>query len=67
MQVKCVLCDRVETIDDYSLKAKRLRNRKTSMYLCQTCYWRIDTKTRERHETGNFHLYQEKKHKDNLI
>ncbi|MEN1967012.1 YlaI family protein [Lentibacillus sp. N15] len=67
MQVKCVICDNIEAIDDYSLKAKRLRNRRIYMYLCQSCYQRIDTKTKERHQTGNFHLYREKKRKSDLI
>lgn len=64
MQVKCVLCDRVEGLDDYSLHAKRLRNRRNRMYLCEKCYKRIDCKTKKRHATGNFRLYQKKKTKD---
>lgn len=64
MQVKCVLCDNIEGIDDYSLEAKRLRNRKVNLYLCKKCYKRISKKTNLRHETGNFHLYREKKNHD---
>ncbi len=67
MQVKCVLCDNVEGIDDYSLEAKRLRNRKINLYLCKTCYQRIGEKTNQRHATGNFRLYKEKKNTHDLI
>lgn len=67
MQVKCVICDTIEGIEDYSLEAKRLRNRKIHMYLCQSCYDRIAEKTQQRHATGKFRLYEEKKKKDDLI
>ncbi|GGB44822.1 DUF2197 domain-containing protein [Virgibacillus dakarensis] len=67
MQVKCVICDNIEGIDDYSLQAKRLRNRRIHMYLCKTCYERIDEKTKARHKSGNFRLYREKKRKNDLI
>ncbi|RDW18431.1 DUF2197 domain-containing protein [Oceanobacillus arenosus] len=67
MQVKCSLCDHVEVIDDNAPKAKRLRNRRIYMYLCETCYERIEYKTVQRHETGNFHLYREKKKKDDFF
>lgn len=67
MNVKCVICDTVEDIEDDSLKAKRLRNRRIHMYLCKTCYQRIDKKTKARHATGNFRLYREKKRKKDLI
>ncbi|MFS0672307.1 YlaI family protein [Ornithinibacillus sp. 179-J 7C1 HS] len=67
MQVKCTLCDIVENIEDYSLQAKRLRNRKTYMYLCNTCNDRIKERTIERLATGNFRFYEEKKKEDELI
>lgn len=67
MQVKCVLCDNVEAINDNSFEAKRLRNRKINLYLCKKCYQRIDQKTKQRHATGNFHLYKEKKDSNDLI
>lgn len=67
MQVKCVLCDLIEDIEDYSPQAKRLRNRKTTMYLCKSCYDRIEVNTIQRHETGKFHLYQEKKQEKDFI
>lgn len=67
MQVKCVICDHIETIEDHSLQAKRLRNRRIHMYLCQPCHDRIEVKTNERHATGNFRLYRKKQRKDELI
>ncbi|MYL47813.1 YlaI family protein [Virgibacillus halodenitrificans] len=67
MQVKCSICDTVEAIEDDSLQAKRLRNRRIHMYLCQDCYERIEKKTYERHATGDFQLYKEKKKKNDFI
>jgi len=58
MHVKCTLCDHVEGIEDYSLEAKRLRNRRINLYLCKNCYDRIGDKTKKRHSTGHFHLYK---------
>ncbi|WP_174613122.1 YlaI family protein [Virgibacillus ihumii] len=67
MKVKCVLCDTIQDIDSQSLKAKRLRNRRIHMYLCRECDQRISVKTKQRHATGKFHLYEEKKKSDSLI
>lgn len=64
MQVKCVICDHIEGLDDDSVRAKRLRNRRNQMYLCEKCYKRIEYKTLQRHATGNFHLYKKKKKED---
>lgn len=67
MQVKCAICDTVEGIDDYSLEAKRLRNRRVNLYLCKNCYDRIGKKTKKRHASGNFKLFRENKNEDELI
>lgn len=67
MQVQCVICDNIEGIDEYSLQAKRLRNRRLHMYLCEECYDRIEHKTKKRHATGNFRLYEEKKKANEFI
>ena len=64
MKVKCVICDKIENIEDDSFKAKRLRNRPIYTYMCQLCYDRISEKTEERIATGNFHLYRSNNQKD---
>ncbi|MDX8364917.1 YlaI family protein [Cytobacillus sp. IB215665] len=64
MKVKCVLCDQINTIDDDSMQAKRLRNRPIHTYMCDACYVRIEEKTNMRLATGNFHLYRDKKTED---
>lgn len=64
MKVKCVLCDKIETIDDWSQEAKRLRNRPIHTYMCQECHDRIEAKTKRRLATGKFRLYREKKRQD---
>ncbi|MFD1849185.1 YlaI family protein [Oceanobacillus bengalensis] len=67
MQVKCTLCDQIHTLVDNSLQAKRLRNRRIYMYLCDSCYERIENRTKERHATGKFRLFEEKKKEDDYI
>lgn len=61
MQVQCTICDKTENIDSDSFEAKRLRNHRRHMYLCDACYTRIETKTLERHHTGKFKLFREKR------
>lgn len=60
MRVKCVLCDKIESIEDQSFQAKRLRNRPIHTYMCKECEERISVNTQKRMETGNFKLYQSK-------
>ncbi|MBL4952539.1 YlaI family protein [Neobacillus sp. OS1-32] len=64
MRVKCVICDKIETIDDESLMAKRLRNRPIHTYMCKDCHDRISEKTNARLETGNFRFYRSRPDKD---
>jgi uncharacterized protein YlaI len=64
MRVKCVICDKVETIEDETLIAKRLRNRPIHTYMCKSCNERIEEKTNARIATGKFRLYQDKKSED---
>ena len=64
MRVKCVLCDKIESIDDELLIAKRLRNRPIHTYMCNECNERIEQKTKERIATGNFKLYEPKRDDD---
>ncbi|WP_096154782.1 MULTISPECIES: YlaI family protein [Bacillus] len=64
MRVKCVLCDKIESIDDELLIAKRLRNRPIHTYMCNECSERIEKRTNERFATGNFRLYEPKRDQD---
>ncbi|WP_258535578.1 YlaI family protein [Bacillus sp. 03113] len=48
MKVKCVLCDKIESIDDHSFQAKRLRNRPIHTYMCKECDNRITEKTKKK-------------------
>ncbi|RYG74040.1 DUF2197 domain-containing protein [Lentibacillus lipolyticus] len=67
MKVKCVLCDAVHDLENDSLQAKRLRNRRITMYLCEECNGRIYNRTKQRHATGNFKLYDRHKKNKDLI
>ncbi|PYZ97847.1 hypothetical protein CR205_04435 [Alteribacter lacisalsi] len=67
MRVQCVLCNIVENIEDYSPLAKRLRNRPIHTYMCDPCYERIEKRTQERKDTGNFKTYEEKKDEDEWL
>ncbi|RAK23217.1 uncharacterized protein YlaI [Anoxybacillus vitaminiphilus] len=58
MKVKCVLCDKIDVIDDESLLAKRLRNRPIHTYMCPECHERITEKTKARLATGKFRFYR---------
>jgi uncharacterized protein YlaI len=58
MRVKCVICDKVETINDETLQAKQLRNRPIHTYMCEPCHERIAENTIKRLATGNFRIYK---------
>ncbi|KPB03362.1 YlaI family protein [Bacillus sp. CHD6a] len=64
MRVKCVICDKIESINDETLVAKRLRNRPIHTYMCDECSERIKNRTNERKATGNFKLYEQKQNQD---
>lgn len=64
MRVKCVICDKIESIEDETLIAKRLRNRPIHTYMCNDCSERIAEKTNARLETGNFRFYRARSEKD---
>ncbi|MGQ0440713.1 YlaI family protein [Bacillus sp. B-TM1] len=44
--------------------AKKLRNRPIHTYMCMECSERIAERTMERHASGNFRLYRDKKVED---
>ncbi|GIO22338.1 YlaI family protein [Oceanobacillus sp. J11TS1] len=67
MQVKCTICDKVEEIENNSLHAKRLRNRRKNIHLCVHCYKRIEENTKKRLATGKFRVYQETKKVDDYL
>lgn len=56
MKVQCVICDKIEEIDDFSPLAKKLRNRPIHTYMCKECYDRIAERTLERLATGKFKI-----------
>lgn len=46
------------------LWTKKLRNRPIHTYMCMECSERIAERTMERHASGNFRLYRDKKIED---
>jgi uncharacterized protein YlaI len=48
MKVQCILCDKIEVIDEDSIIAKRLRNRPIHTYMCEGCTKRVTEKAQER-------------------
>jgi uncharacterized protein YlaI len=64
MRVKCVICDQIESIEDDSFQAKRLRNRPIHTFMCKSCEERITKRTNERIATGNFKLYRSNDEED---
>ncbi|KGA98843.1 hypothetical protein AJ85_09155 [Alkalihalobacillus alcalophilus ATCC 27647 = CGMCC 1.3604] len=67
MRVKCVLCDKIDKIDDHILIAKRLRNRPIHTYMCDSCQERITLRTNERKSTGSFILRNSKEKESEWI
>ncbi|MDV2582272.1 YlaI family protein [Alkalibacillus haloalkaliphilus] len=64
LRAKCILCDRVDKIEAYSLLAKQLRKKRKMSYLCDECSERISDKTHERKQSANFNLYKEEQTED---
>ncbi|HYK71876.1 MAG TPA: YlaI family protein [Pseudoneobacillus sp.] len=64
MRVKCVICDKVETIENESLVAKRLRNRPIHTFMCKDCEERIAERTKIRLDSGKFQFNRPKTEKD---
>ncbi|OLN21158.1 hypothetical protein BTO30_16400 [Domibacillus antri] len=64
MRVKCIICDKIETIEDSLPAAKKLRNRPIHTYMCDECRIRIADKTLKRISTGQFFVYRSGKQKD---
>lgn len=58
MEVKCVICETINDIPDFSSLAKKLRNRPIHTYMCEPCQERIAEKTEVRLATGNFHFFK---------
>ncbi|GIN83849.1 hypothetical protein J6TS2_02350 [Heyndrickxia sporothermodurans] len=56
MKVKCIICDRLDDIDDDSIVAKRLRNRPIHTYMCEECHDRIEEKTMARLASRNIDI-----------
>ncbi|UOQ85451.1 YlaI family protein [Gracilibacillus salinarum] len=67
MRVKCVICDKINKIDNDCPQAKKLRNRLIHTYLCPECDKRIEENTMKRHKTGNFKLYRKKEVQDQYL
>lgn len=61
MKVQCVLCDKIDYLDDNDILAKRLRNRPIHTYMCKECHERIKIKTEARLATGRFKINKPKK------
>ncbi|WP_420685208.1 YlaI family protein [Bacillus cereus] len=64
MRVQCMICDKKDMLDDENPMAKKLRNRPIHTYMCMECSERIAERTMERHASGNFRLYRDKKIED---
>ncbi|CAM3961603.1 YlaI family protein [Alkalicoccus chagannorensis] len=56
LRVKCVLCEKIESLNSDTPEAKKLRNRPIHTYMCDSCRERIGKKTEERKAGGQFHM-----------
>ncbi|OMP68486.1 YlaI family protein [Domibacillus epiphyticus] len=66
MRVKCIICDKIEKIEDSLPAAKKLRNRPIHTYMCEECRTRITDNTTKRISTGQFFVFRSGKQKDLL-
>ncbi|HEX6922863.1 MAG TPA: YlaI family protein [Bacillales bacterium] len=66
MKVQCVLCDKIETLENETPLAKKLRNRPIHTYMCTECDKRISEQTKERFKHKEYKIYHRmvKKEKD---
>jgi uncharacterized protein YlaI len=64
MKVKCVICDKVQSIENESLQAKRLRNRPIHTFMCRECESRIAERTQKRLASGKFQFNRPKTNDD---
>jgi uncharacterized protein YlaI len=64
MRVKCVICDKVESIETDSVLAKRLRNRPIHTFMCKECEERIAVRTKTRLDSGKFQFNRPKTEDD---
>ena len=67
MRVKCVLCDKIDKLDDQLPLAKRLRNRPIHTYMCDACNERIKVKTEARKEIESFQIALEQKEESDWL
>ncbi|EAD4645470.1 DUF2197 domain-containing protein, partial [Listeria monocytogenes] len=54
MNAKCILCERVDELDNREFKTKQLRNKPIRMYLCPECEHRVAINTISRVNSGHF-------------
>lgn len=52
MKVQCVICEKVEEIDEDSYLGKKLRNHPLSTYMCNSCHQRVTENTEKRRMAG---------------
>ncbi|EAE2473965.1 YlaI family protein [Listeria innocua] len=58
MNAKCILCERVDELDNREFKTKLLRNKPIRMYLCPECEHRVAIKTISRVNSGHFNFHK---------
>ncbi|WP_085524113.1 YlaI family protein [Tuberibacillus sp. Marseille-P3662] len=66
MRVKCILCDKIDQLDNWCPTAKKLRNRPIHTYMCQECNDRIGERTKERWATGHFTIPHRKEAQEEM-
>jgi uncharacterized protein YlaI len=52
MKVQCVICEKIEGIDEDSYLGKKLRNHPLSTYMCNPCHQRVAENTEKRRKEG---------------
>ncbi|EAG7612272.1 TPA_asm: DUF2197 domain-containing protein [Listeria monocytogenes] len=58
MNAKCILCERVDELDNREFKTKQLRNKPIRMYLCPECEHRVAINTISRVNSVHFNFHK---------
>ena len=58
MKAKCILCEKIDILDNDSFEAKKLINHPISTYMCTSCTDKISVQTKKRMKTGQYKVYK---------
>lgn len=58
MKARCIVCEKIDILDNDSVEARRLKNHPIRTYMCTNCNDKITQKTNQRMKQGKYKLYK---------